>query len=137
MCSYIFYFTHLSSLNFVATPSGIYDFIGDRRFGGVKRQASVLNIAPVSESVSQAKCGNESFKAHTLSYQFKNLCRGKSFAKEQLAKWKNPESGLKKDDLMIIESLAYEAMGYFGYEAACVTAPCDGKKISLILISAM
>uniref|UniRef100_A0A7S1CVT8 Protein kinase domain-containing protein n=1 Tax=Skeletonema marinoi TaxID=267567 RepID=A0A7S1CVT8_9STRA len=47
--------------------SCIYDFIGDRRFGGVKRQASVMSIAPVAASVNQAKRGGESFKAHTLS----------------------------------------------------------------------
>eukprot|EP00985_Skeletonema_marinoi_P007041 scaffold3091_cov103-Skeletonema_marinoi.AAC.2 len=103
----------------------IYDFIGDRRFGGVKRQASVMSIAPVAASVNQAKRGSESFKAHTLSQQFKNLCRGDSFAKEQMAKWKHPETGLKRDDLMIIESLAYDAMKYFGYEAAHVENPCD------------
>lgn len=107
--------------------SGIYDFIGDRRFGGVKRQASVLNIAPVAESVNQAKCGQESFKAHTLSYQFKNLCRGESFVKEQMAKWKNPENGLKEDDLKIIESLAFDAMEYFDYDAAYVKDSSDGK----------
>jgi len=105
--------------------SCIYDFIGDRRFGGVKRQASVMSIAPVAASVNQAKLGSESFKAHTLSQQFKNLVRGNSFVKEQMAKWKHPETGLKKDALMIIESLAYDAIKYFGYEAAYVEAPCD------------
>lgn len=86
-----------------------------------------MSIAPVAASVSQAKRGSESFKAHTLSQQFRNLCRGESFAKEQMAKWKHPETGLKRDDLMIIESLAYRAMKYFGYEAAHVKEPCDGK----------
>jgi len=86
-----------------------------------------MSIAPVAASVSQAKCGSESFKAHTLSQQFQNLCRGESFAKEQMAKWKHPETGLKRDDLMIIESLAFRAMNYFGYEAAHVKEPCDGK----------
>jgi serine/threonine protein phosphatase PrpC len=84
-----------------------------------------MSIAPVAASVSQAKRGSESFKAHTLSQQFQNLCRGESFAKEQMAKWKHPETGLKKDDLMIVESLAYRAMKYFGYEAAHVKEPCD------------
>ena len=108
-------------------PSQIYDFVGDRRFGGVKRQASVMSIAPVAASVSQAKHGSESFKAHTLSQQFKNLCRGESFVMEQMAKWKHPKTGLKKGELMIIESLAYDTMKYFEYEAAHVKAPCDGK----------
>jgi len=107
--------------------SCIYDFIGDRHFGGVKRQASVMSIAPIAVSVGQAKRGSESFKAHTLSQQFKNLCRGESFAKEQMAKWKHPETGLKRDDLMIIESLAYDVMEYFGYETAHVKTPFDGK----------
>jgi len=84
-----------------------------------------MSIAPVAASVNQAKLGSESFKAHTLSQQFKNLVRGNSFVKEQMAKWKHPETGLKKDALMIIESLAYDAMKYFGYEAAYVEAPCD------------
>ena len=86
-----------------------------------------MSIAPVAASVSQAKRGSESCKAHTLSQQFQNLCRGESFAKLQMAKWKHPETGLKKDDLMIVESLAYRAMKYFGYEAAHVKEPCDGK----------
>lgn len=86
-----------------------------------------MSISPVAASVSQAKRGSESFKAHTLSQQFQNLCRGESFAKEQMAKWKHPETGLKKDDLMIVESLAYRAMKYFGYEAAHVKEPCDGE----------
>ena len=86
-----------------------------------------MSIAPVAASVSQAKRGSESCKAHTLSQQFQNLCRGESFAKLQMAKWKHPETGLKKDDLMIVESLAYRAMKYFGYEAAHVKEPCDGE----------
>lgn len=111
--------------------SSIYDFIGDRRFGGVKRQASVMSIAPVAASISQAKHGSESFKAHTLSQQFENLCRGESFAKLQMAKWKHPKTGLKRDDLLIIESLAYDVMKYFGYEAAHVKTPSDGKSFTL------
>ena len=93
-----------------------------------------MSIAPVAASVNQAKRGSESFKAHTLSQQFKNLCRGDSFANEQMAKWKHPETGLKRDDLMIIESLAYDAMKYFGYEAAHVENPCDGKSFTLIIL---
>mmetsp|Transcript_941 Transcript_941/g.1355 ORF Transcript_941/g.1355 Transcript_941/m.1355 type:complete len:468 (+) Transcript_941:2056-3459(+) len=42
-----------------------------------------------------------------------------------MAKWKHPLTGLKKDDLRVIESLAYDAMKYFGYEAAHVENPCD------------
>jgi len=84
-----------------------------------------MSIAPVAASISQAKHGSESFKAHTLSQQFENLCRGESFAKEQMAKWKHPKTGLKRDDLMIIESLAYDVMKYFGYEAAHVKTPSD------------
>ena len=65
-----------------------------------------MSIAPVAAAVSQAKNGSESFKAHTLSQQFQNLCRGKSLAVLQMAKWEHPVTGLKKDDLMIVESLA-------------------------------
>jgi len=94
-----------------------------------------MSIAPVAASVNQARRGSESFKAHTLSQQFKNLCRGDSFRGEQMAKWKHPEIGLKKDDLMIIESLANDAMKYFGYEAAHVEDPCDGKSFTLIILT--
>ena len=89
-----------------------------------------MSIAPVAVSVSQAKHGSESVKAHTLSQQFENLCRGESFAKLQIAKWKHPQTGLKKEDLMIVESLAYDAMKYFEYEAAHVKAACDGKSFT-------
>ena len=88
-----------------------------------------MSIAPVSESVNQAKRGRESCNAQKLSQQFENLCRGESFAKEQMEKWRHPEKGLKKDDLMIIESLAYDAMDYFGYKTAHVKIPADGKVV--------
>ena len=117
-----------SQLMFLLLHSRIYDFMGARHFGMVNnKQASVMTIAPVAESVDQAKCGGESFKAHRLSYQFKNLCRGQSFAVLQMAKWKDPQTGLKREELMIIESLAYDAMKFFGYEAKYVKKPCDGK----------
>ena len=86
-----------------------------------------MSIAPVSQSVDQAKRGRESFNAHKLSQQFENLCRGDSFAKEQMEKWRHPEKGLKEDDLMIIESLAYDVMAYFEYETAYVKTPADGE----------
>ena len=108
------------------TISFIHDFIGDTRFGGVKREASVMSIAPVEQSIEKAKSGWESVKAHVLSQQFKNLCRGESFAKEQLAKWQHPETGLKKDELIIIESMAYEVMDYFEYQTSTVKSPADG-----------
>ena len=107
----------------------IHDFIGDRRFGGVTREASVLAIVPVAQSINQAKNGAESVKAHTLSVQFQNLCRGDSFTEEQMAKWKHPETGLKENDLTIIESIAFEVMEYFGYETAVIHSASEGEYI--------
>lgn len=72
---------------------GIYDFIGERRFGGVKRQASVLCMDRTEDLINGAKKGREAQKACGLSYQFKNLGRGPSFAKSQDQKWLHPETG--------------------------------------------
>lgn len=115
--------------------SFINDFIGDTRFGGVKREASVMSIAPVEQSIENAKSGFESVKAHVLSQRWENLCRGESFAKEQLAKWQHPETGLQKDELIIIESLAYEVMDYFEYQTSTVKSPFDGMLHSMHYIT--
>ena len=58
--------------------------------------------------------------AHLLSYQFKNLVRGKSFAKLQNQKWRHPTTGLDDDALEIIESIAFSMMEYFNYETKLV-----------------
>jgi len=94
----------------------LYDFIGERRFGGIKRQASVLFMKPVEDLINQSKSGRESLKAHHLSYQFQNLHRGPSFAKNQNQKWKHPDDGLKEGEIQLIESVAHQMMTKLGYE---------------------
>jgi serine/threonine protein phosphatase PrpC len=94
---------------------GIYVFIGERRFGGVKRQASVLYMKPTDILINGAMNGNEAQKAKTLSSQFQNLGRGPSFAATQTKKWLHPETGLKEDEIQLIESVAHETMGKLGY----------------------
>lgn len=103
-----------------STVKGIYDFIGERRFGGIKRQASVMFMNATEELIDGAKDGREAQKAQHLSYQFKNLGRGESFAKTQMAKWKHPETGLPSDAVEIIESVAHEVMGRLGYSTHLV-----------------
>ena len=48
-----------------------------------------------------------------LSYQFKNLNRGVSFTKGQFKKWVKE---MKHDDMLIIESVAYDELVRLGYE---------------------
>jgi len=100
--------------------SKVYDFIGERRFGGIKRQATVIFMKENKDLINGAKRGREAQKAMKLSYQFQNLGRGASFVKVQLEKWRNPITGLKYDDLQLIESVAYKIMGEFTYETAMV-----------------
>lgn len=104
---------------------GIFDFIGERRFGGIKRQASVMFMDPTEDLINGAKQGREAEKARGLSYQFQNLGRGDSFSKTQLAKWKNPVTGLSTDDLLLIESIAHTTMRHFGYEPHLVGVERD------------
>lgn len=94
----------------------LYDFIGERRFGGVKRQASVLCMDNTENLINRAKDGSEAQKALRLSYQFKNLGRGMSFAKRQNKKWLHPETGLKTEEIQIIETLAHGVMLKLEYE---------------------
>jgi serine/threonine protein phosphatase PrpC len=93
----------------------IYEFIGERRFGGIKRQASVLCMNPTEDLINGAKKGREARKSVNLSYQFQNLGRGPSFAKRQHKKWLNLETGLKMNDIQLIESVAHETMKMLGY----------------------
>ena len=94
---------------------GINDFIGERRYGGVKRQASVLYMKSAKELIEGAKKGREAQKACDLSYQFKNLRRGSSFAKGQNTKWLHPETGLKEDEIQLLESVVYKVLKMLGY----------------------
>lgn len=79
----------------------IYNFIGERRFGGIKRQATVIFMKDNEDLINGAKSGREAQKAMGLSYQFQNLGRGPSFVQNQLEKWRDPISGLKYDDLQV------------------------------------
>ena len=108
----------------------IYDFIGKRRFGGVKRQASVLFMNPTDDLINRAKYGREASKAKRLSTQFRNLHRGDSFLKDQYQKWKDPETGLQEDDLELIESVAHEIMVKMGYKPHIVDEPSKAKSFS-------
>jgi len=104
-----------------AAVKKIYEFIGERHFGGVKRQASVLLMKTSEDLIGSANKGREAEKAQSLSVQFMNLTRGDSFAKTQLAKWAGPE-GLNNADLQMIESITYEALTYMGYKTHLVNA---------------
>lgn len=79
----------------------VYDFIGEHRFGGIKRQATVIFMKDNEDLINGAKRGREAQKAMRLSYQFQNLGRGPSFVQAQLEKWRNPKTGLKYDDLQV------------------------------------
>jgi serine/threonine protein phosphatase PrpC len=98
----------------------VYGFIGERRFGGIKRQASVLFMDPTEDLINGAKMGREARKSVNLSYQFQNLGRGPSFAIRQLNKWLHPETGLKMNNIQLIESVAHEMMGKLGYDTHLV-----------------
>jgi len=94
----------------------LYDFIGERRFGGVKRQASVLYMDNTENKINNAKNGSEAQMARHLSYQFKNLGRGLSFAKNQNQKWRHPVTGMKNEEIQILETVAHEMMARLGYQ---------------------
>mmetsp|Transcript_23237 Transcript_23237/g.35852 ORF Transcript_23237/g.35852 Transcript_23237/m.35852 type:complete len:545 (-) Transcript_23237:40-1674(-) len=102
--------------NKVNVVQHLYDFIGERRFGGIKRQASVLFMKPAEDLINQSKHGRESLKACCLSYQFQNLHRGPSFAKNQNQKWKHQNDGLKEEEIQLIESVAHQIMAKLGYK---------------------
>ena len=108
-----------------STISKIYDFIGERRHGGIRRQSTVLNIRPIDECLTRSQHGSQSNLACNLSYQFKNLVRGDSFLKEQFQKWKDPLNGLKEAEIVIIESVAVDVMKELGYSTHLVGKSFD------------
>mmetsp|Transcript_21242 Transcript_21242/g.30049 ORF Transcript_21242/g.30049 Transcript_21242/m.30049 type:complete len:524 (-) Transcript_21242:296-1867(-) len=108
-----------------STVQKLYDFIGERRFGGIKRQASVLFMAPVEDLLDRSRNGRESLKACHLSYQFQNLHRGASFIKLQHQKWKHPDNGLNQTDIQLIETVAEQVMKKLGYEPHLVGIKTD------------
>jgi len=106
--------------NKTETVKGVYKFIGERRFGGVQKQASVLFMTPDEDLIGGAKNGTEAQIANKLSTQFRNLGRGNSFAINQLAKWRHPTTGLEDENILIIESVSHEVMQGLGYETHLV-----------------
>jgi hypothetical protein len=103
----------------------IYEFIGERRFGGIKRQASVLFMNPTKDLINGAKQGREAQKSMNMSYQFQNLGRGPSFAIRQHKKWMNLKTRLKMNDIQLIESVAHETMEELGYCTHLVGVSAD------------
>mmetsp|Transcript_22722 Transcript_22722/g.31736 ORF Transcript_22722/g.31736 Transcript_22722/m.31736 type:complete len:102 (+) Transcript_22722:147-452(+) len=77
------------------------------------RRGSVQILKDLEDVIAGASKGHEAKKAAVLSYQFKNLTRGKSFAKAQFQKWR---VALNDDELHLIESVAFEEMSRLGYE---------------------
>mmetsp|Transcript_11214 Transcript_11214/g.32360 ORF Transcript_11214/g.32360 Transcript_11214/m.32360 type:complete len:663 (+) Transcript_11214:2240-4228(+) len=70
--------------------------------------------------VDRAKYGREASMAQSLSYQFKNLGRGKSFVNTQHQKWRHPETGLNNEEIQILETVAHEMMKTLGYDTHLV-----------------
>lgn len=99
-----------------AAVGKIYEFIGKRRFGMGQRKCSVLGLEDVGELIGKAKLGRQASNARTLSYQFKNLGRGESFAAQQHQKWLNGDEPLSESDLILIESIAHDHMVRLGYK---------------------
>jgi len=98
----------------------LYEFIGERRFAGVKRQGSVMCIKPVDQCLQKSKNGRQTANAKDLSYQFQNLSRGDSFLAQQFKKWADPICGLKDEEILMIESVAADVMQQLGYETQLV-----------------
>jgi len=92
--------------------SAINEFIGSRAESTTLRRGSVVVLRDDNEVVESAKTGREAQMANQLSYQFKNLQRGDSFTKGQMAKWKENMDG---DDVHMVESCAREEMTRLGY----------------------
>jgi len=94
----------------------VHAFLGSMKFSAVDSDKSVLAERGAEELNASAKASREATTASPLSYQFKNLVRGDSFAKEQFQKWKNGKEPLPEADLLLIESVAHKTMKRLGYE---------------------
>ena len=99
-----------------AVMAELYDFIGARRVGNLLRLGSVLAMESQEQQTENAKGGAEARKAAVLSYQFRNLVRGPSFAKLQMAKWLKGTEPLSTEEIQLIESVAHETMTKLGYK---------------------
>eukprot|EP00587_Corethron_hystrix_P002870 CAMPEP_0113315184 /NCGR_PEP_ID=MMETSP0010_2-20120614/10952_1 /TAXON_ID=216773 ORGANISM="Corethron hystrix, Strain 308" /NCGR_SAMPLE_ID=MMETSP0010_2 /ASSEMBLY_ACC=CAM_ASM_000155 /LENGTH=729 /DNA_ID=CAMNT_0000171631 /DNA_START=54 /DNA_END=2243 /DNA_ORIENTATION=+ /assembly_acc=CAM_ASM_000155 len=105
------------------TVEGLNEFIGQQKFGKVMRRGSIQVIKRVSGIISGAKSGEEAKKAAVLSYKFKNLTRGKSFAKTQFQKWLTGPEPISQEDLLCLESILFETMSRLGYKPHIVVDP--------------
>ena len=99
-------------LNKATQVSATNEFIGSRAECTTFRRGSVIVLRDDNEVVESAKTGREAQMASRLSYQFKNLHRGDSFAKGQMAKWRK---NMDEDDVRMVESCAREEMTRLGY----------------------
>ncbi|KAL7545138.1 hypothetical protein ACHAWF_008492 [Thalassiosira exigua] len=97
----------------VAQVAKVMKFVGAREVCKSMRRGSVLAVKSEKEVVSSARNGREATLAKQLSYQFQNLTRGDSFKKGQFKKW---AVEMKDEDLILVESVAFEEMRRLGYE---------------------
>ena len=67
------------------------------------------------QQTEKAKGGAEAKKAAVLSYQFRNLVRGQSFARLQMHKWLKGTDPLSTEEIQLIESVAHETMTKLDY----------------------
>lgn len=91
----------------------IVEFMGARDVCRSMRRGSIVAVKNDNDVVGSAKNGREARIAKGLSYQFKNLMRGQSFIAGQLKKWARE---MKDEDLILVESVAYQEMKRLGYE---------------------
>ena len=99
-----------------AVLADLYEFIGARRAGNLLRLGSVLAMESQEQQTEKAKGGAEALKAAVLSYQFRNLVRGESFARLQMAKWLKGTDPLSTEEIQLIESVAHETMTALDYK---------------------
>lgn len=99
-----------------AVLADLYEFIGTRRAGNLLRIGSVLEMESQEQQTEKAKGGAEAKKAAVLSYQFRNLVRGPSFAQQQMAKWLQGSEPLSTEEIQLIESVSHETMTKLGYK---------------------
>ncbi|KAL7523822.1 hypothetical protein ACHAXR_000345 [Thalassiosira sp. AJA248-18] len=86
--------------------------MGSRDVCRSMRRGSIIAIKNEKDVVAGAKEGRETKMAHRLSDQFQNLSRGKSFISGQFKKWAKE---MKDNDLLLVESVAFEEMRRLGY----------------------
>lgn len=96
-----------------AKVAGVIEFMGARDVCRSMRRGSIVVIKNEKDVVAGAKNGREAIAAKRLSDQFKNLTRGDSFIAGQYKKWAKEMS---HDDMILVESVAWDEMQRLGYE---------------------